>query len=287
MSAITADPLWIAEKVPESIVAAGAAVRAAWGLPAAAVGAKGDTAHRSGYHRSRAWVLGSSFSANGTGDYSVRYAPDKTGGDDDWVCALDITPGSVERMIAASKRLDTALRAEMLPTVREFYGNINGDKIVDGWDNLLDRAVTSDSSHLWHIHISFYRSTADRDHSDVVATILGASMALPIDTLYLKLIYENWAPTAADWARAGGDPAVYAQLEKAGSGVNVLAQRISQIGADVAALRVESGSVGLTDAQVAAIADQVAAATDGRLAALEAQVALLVAAGRAAGRALE
>jgi hypothetical protein len=170
---ITDDPLWRAEFVPPTLEALAVAIRKAWGLGADAVGSKGDTHHTSGYHRSRNWVLGSRYSAKGASDYSVRYATDSQGGDGNWICALDVTPGDSARMIAACKRLDAALRAGQLPNVREFYGNTNGDQVVDGWDELLGKAVTSDDSHLWHFHISFRRSRAGNDHSDVLGVILG------------------------------------------------------------------------------------------------------------------
>jgi murein L,D-transpeptidase YcbB/YkuD len=37
---------------------------------------------------------------------------------------------------------------------REAYGQADGDRQVEGWDFRQHRAVTSDSSHLWHIHLS-------------------------------------------------------------------------------------------------------------------------------------
>lgn len=40
----------------------------------------------------------------------------------------------------------------------EFYGQDDNDKAVEGWNEFRDEFVTSDSSHLWHIHFSFLRS---------------------------------------------------------------------------------------------------------------------------------
>lgn len=40
----------------------------------------------------------------------------------------------------------------------EVYGNADSDRTVEGWDEYHETSVTSDSSHLWHIHFSFFRS---------------------------------------------------------------------------------------------------------------------------------
>lgn len=51
---------------------------------------------------------------------------------------------------ASDPRLDLVLY--------EFYGQTDWDSHVEGWDEYHDREVTSDPSHLWHIHFSFLRS---------------------------------------------------------------------------------------------------------------------------------
>lgn len=40
----------------------------------------------------------------------------------------------------------------------EVYGNADSDRTVEGWDEYHEASVSSDSSHLWHIHFSFFRS---------------------------------------------------------------------------------------------------------------------------------
>lgn len=40
----------------------------------------------------------------------------------------------------------------------EFYGQADNDRAVEGYNEYREEAVTSDSSHLWHIHLSFIRS---------------------------------------------------------------------------------------------------------------------------------
>lgn len=40
----------------------------------------------------------------------------------------------------------------------EFYGQADSDKQVEGYDELHEKNVTSDDSHLWHLHLSFLRN---------------------------------------------------------------------------------------------------------------------------------
>lgn len=42
--------------------------------------------------------------------------------------------------------------------MHEVYGNADSDSTVEGWDEYHETSVTSDSSHLWHLHFSFFRS---------------------------------------------------------------------------------------------------------------------------------
>ncbi len=127
----------------------------------------GIYADKSGYHNTRdrnrqKWP----------GNYSIREAEDQ-GGPGDKAAALDWTfPNAqrgdystiskfTKRLIASGKDANDP----RLDGLREFYGQADADSHVEGWDcrHLVD--VTSDSSHLWHIHFSFDR--------DKVATVAG------------------------------------------------------------------------------------------------------------------
>lgn len=127
------------------------------GRPRTAAGTKGDRAHLRGAHRSQEWILRSRYCT----DRNYRVQPGLTAEQMRWVSGFDFTPGSVPEMIAQSKRLAAAMKAAQLDEVLEFFGNVNGDRVVDGWDNLRDRAARSDRSHLWHWHLSI-----DRRHCD-------------------------------------------------------------------------------------------------------------------------
>ena len=169
---LRAEPEWIREYQPPSLALLCERLRESFGVTAAALGSKGDNNHLYGYHRSRAWILNSRYSVYGSGDYSVQAAADQQG-DPNWLAAIDFTPGDVDTLIVVCQRLDAAVRAGQCPQLREWYGNVDGDQLVDGWDLLRGRAATSDSSHLWHLHLSFLRGRADDDHSNLYAILNG------------------------------------------------------------------------------------------------------------------
>jgi hypothetical protein len=126
-------------------------------------GIVGDASHTYGYHRSRNWILASG--QFGSGDYSVQLPQDHKG-DADAAAALDISlpPDMIKlvthRLIHAMRDNDARIRA-----VREVFGTVDGTHVT-GWDRHNPDRITDDSwtssddSHLWHIHLSFYREFA-------------------------------------------------------------------------------------------------------------------------------
>lgn len=136
--------------------------------PRTAAGDKGDQFHLNGAHRSQEWILRSRWCTSRT--YTVQSG--LTGEPLRHIAGFDFTPGSAAEMVAQCKRLMAALKAGKLEEVREFYGNVDGDKVVDGWDNLRNRAATSDSSHLWHFHLSIDRTKLrDRELMERIVVI--------------------------------------------------------------------------------------------------------------------
>jgi hypothetical protein len=124
-------------------------------IPAAQLsGIQGDSAHTYGYHRGRNYVSGS--------DYSVQQSDDKQGSGEA-ACGLDIS-FPADWMKTVTKRLIAAVDAGeadgRLLALREFYGTTDGNTVT-GRDVRSGNWVTSDDSHLWHIHASIYRRWAD------------------------------------------------------------------------------------------------------------------------------
>ncbi|AVT36383.1 hypothetical protein C6W10_07745 [Plantactinospora sp. BB1] len=117
------------------------------------------------------------------------------------VAGVDFTPGSAGQMVAQCKRLYAALRAGQLEEVREFYGNVDGDKVVDGWDNVRNRAASSDSSHLWHWHLTLdRRHCADRRVMErILAIALGDPTEEDVDDATIdKIATRTKAKVLAD-----------------------------------------------------------------------------------------
>lgn len=123
----------------------------------------GIFANKSGYHNTRDNHL-----ANRPRDYSIQDAVDREGPGDkagafDWTFpdAQSSRYGSISkymsRIVASGKDPDDP----RLNNWREFYGQADGDREVEGWDSRYLVPVTSDSSHLWHIHGSVSRKYAD------------------------------------------------------------------------------------------------------------------------------
>lgn len=164
---------WDDEYTPPALRTLADSVRQYFGLPWAAIGLKGDESHTYGYHRSRRWIMED---GQGSDDYSVQLAKDQ-GGDANWICALD-TSLDPDRMHTTTARLMDALKAKdpRVASVREVFGTLDS-RNVTGWDASDDSYTTADDSHLWHVHISLYRSMANNDHSGILSVIKGDTVA--------------------------------------------------------------------------------------------------------------
>lgn len=120
----------------------------------------GIFANKSGYHNSR-----NNLKRTRPSDYSIQLAVDKEG-PGDLGSAIDLSFDSArlhgdyhniakwsQVLLNAGQRKDP--RAYPL---REFQGNIDLDRDVEGWSFYRGHALTSsDKTHLWHIHLSIYR----------------------------------------------------------------------------------------------------------------------------------
>jgi hypothetical protein len=177
--------------------------------PNAQIGIRGDNDHLRGYHRSRRWINESIYCTNRT--YSVsRTAGDRAGGDSNWACAFDLGGIPSAELHAACKRLDTVIRAGRLEKITEWYGSFGDDDRVDGYDNISNRLATANSSHLWHLHMSFDRGRANEDHSDVFDVLTGKDydMHVLVKSIDDDKIYRSdgqtrlWLQTAQDVADA-------------------------------------------------------------------------------------
>lgn len=167
------EPEWQDEYEPAELVALGNRIESFY--PGVQVWIRGDNEHLRGYHRSRRWIKNSIHCTNRT--YSVsRTSGDAGGGDPNWAAAMDIGNIDQATLHAICKRLDAACRQGKLEKITEWYGNLGNDSLVDGWDNISNIPATSDSSHLYHLHMSFDRGHANDDHTDLFEILTGGAM---------------------------------------------------------------------------------------------------------------
>jgi hypothetical protein len=115
----------------------------------------GIYANKSGYHNTRAANL-----ANWPTNYSIRFPLDLERGPADKARAIDLTMSAANmklytgRLVAAADRNDPRMRP-----VRSFYGTVDGTTVVGRIrdnDTSAYRKATSDITHTWHDHISFW-----------------------------------------------------------------------------------------------------------------------------------
>jgi len=135
----------------------------------------GIWANKRGYHNSRSANL-----RQWPGNYSITDAEDRAGPADK-AAALDWTfpeaqRGNYHRIELYTGRLLSSARDKhdvRLNGMREFYGQADPDRRVEGWDCRYDRSCTSDPSHLWHIHFSFDRDkVASRSMFEPIVAVL-------------------------------------------------------------------------------------------------------------------
>lgn len=121
---------------------------------------------------------------NWPSSYSVRYALDTQMGPPDKARAIDLSMSDVEMRKRTGYLRDAALAKDIrLRGLREFYGTLDGrtvyglsqnDDTAQNW-----RQVSSDSTHLWHEHQSFWAAhCADWNYiGPIVSVFLGETFA--------------------------------------------------------------------------------------------------------------
>lgn len=144
-----------------------------WRMKRALVGSDlelgGVYANKSGFHNT-----GKANTDHGAGNsatnYSIRDTINRSGPGWTKACALDSTFRSAQSRNYAnidkytSRLVHSSLDAKdprLDLWLFEFYGQADTDSHVEGRDEYHEKDVTSDSSHLWHIHESLIRSRVD------------------------------------------------------------------------------------------------------------------------------
>lgn len=153
---------WTREEVTPAMSTVGLRLRAAYGVGADAFGIKGNAAHTSGGHRSQEWLRNSAYCTNRTYTVQAGLSAEEAR----FISAFDFVPGSWgtpdnrAKMRVLTKRLIDAMKAGRLNEVVEVFGTLDGVHVT-GYNNDSNSAVTSDSSHLDHVHVRTKRQYAD------------------------------------------------------------------------------------------------------------------------------
>lgn len=154
-----------------------------WGRVKAAVPSmklSGIYAAKGGYHDIR--------DGHG-GDYSVAEVANDRLGPGDKAAAIDLTPAGSADMIVYTERLEIAAKSrdprlfiDGEPVIREFIGTRDGRTVycyvltggrARGLPADASDDFNRDSTHLWHVHISFIRKfAADQRAADGVTSVL-------------------------------------------------------------------------------------------------------------------
>lgn len=149
-----------------------------WLAVSRALGSKvklgGIYANKPGYHNTRA--------QNSSGNYSVTLPLDKQGPSNK-AAALDLTFPSASDMKLYTDRLRKAMQSRdpRMGSVKEFYGTLNGSVVYGLGKKSRDGApykTSADKSHLWHIHISFFRADVENWNrlKGIAEVLIGASL---------------------------------------------------------------------------------------------------------------
>lgn len=132
----------------------------------------GIYANKSGYHNTV-----NSNKKTWPGDYSIRLALDLTQ-PDNRARAIDLTMDTTQMIMRTRLLQASALDPvdDRLAALREFYGTLDGVTVYGLIKDTEDgpwRLSTSDSSHLWHIHQSFFTAYCSRmDAAEANASVL-------------------------------------------------------------------------------------------------------------------
>lgn len=191
LAQLQAESYWSREVVTPELDWLGDELCRRTGLPRTAAGAKGNTVHLRGGHRSQEWLLHSRWCTDRRYTVQSGLSADQLL----HVGATDFVPGewgtAANRALMREQtgRLITAARAGRLDGVREVLGTLDG-KTVTGLDVTTGKRITADDSHLDHWHLTFDRR---RCHDQalmrrIVSTALGDPMAMLTDAEQAELL---------------------------------------------------------------------------------------------------
>lgn len=153
----------------------------------------GIYANKSGYHNTVAANL-----SRWPGNYSIRFSLDLNRGPRDKARGIDFTMSDTQMRRHSQRLLDACNRNDpRLRGMREFYGTVDSRRVIGrirNDDRSAFRSSSSDSSHLWHIHISVWAAYCDNWTvlSGIISVLAGESL-------------EEWQRRSDMWLPQKGD----------------------------------------------------------------------------------
>lgn len=181
------EPQWNAETLAAPHEAFNERMASHFGLSPLLVGSKGDNNHLYGRHRSRRWDMTSRYCTDRS--YGTTDARDQQN-DGNFLRATDIGISGQTHWTAAH-RLDTAVRAGMLPCVAEWFGTFDG-RTVTGWFE--GHPSSSDSSHLTHLHVGIWtKYCTDAEQLQLLGDIITGTV-VPGGDMFILFIAANVNP---------------------------------------------------------------------------------------------
>jgi hypothetical protein len=171
----------------------------------------GIYANKSGYHNTV-----QANQAGWPGNYSIRLPLDLTQPNNK-ARAIDLTMDNAQMQLRTGFLINAAAANDpRLASVREFYGTLNLSTVVGRIKDDEDgpwRSSTSDSSHLWHIHISIFTKYCD-DWAGVLEAVASVLRGQSL----------------ADWLAGGGSTVMLCKFGDAGPVVAALQNLILETG---------------------------------------------------------
>ena len=201
---------------PATISALGAYWTRQGGVNSGIVGGAG---HTRGYHLGKDRIYDGSGPGQGGADYSVQTTRDKAGLTNA-ASALDLgrLDGTLHNLWQFSKWFVSRCRANAPGTrdVREVIYSPDGETVLR-WDRQrgyasAPRRGESDSSHLWHTHISFYRDSESRGKVDLFRPYFETEEDAPMPTITTYIPGQVATVMAADGAKIRSAPTLTADV---------------------------------------------------------------------------
>lgn len=190
-------------------------------------GIVGDSAHSYGYHCGKDRIYGTT--GRGDADYSVQHTRDKAGLSNA-AMALDLGHASKSELRRFTSWLFDQCKAGKPDTsdIREVISSVDGTNVL-GWTALKPDTLIpnyGDSSHLWHMHISWWRDAENHDLTGIFKRYWSEKVStgkLIVDANAVVQIANISSGCISSWTTRVWGPTPSSALAKAPQNMNTCA----------------------------------------------------------------